>query len=88
MWLIVAAIAVVAAVALLLRRRGQVALDLNDTDKLVLSYVRKTGGAYESDIARSLGLPRTTVFKSVRRLERAGLISVEKRDGRNFVTPR
>lgn len=87
-WLIVAAIAVVAAVALLLRRRGQVALDLNDTDKLVLSYVRKTGGAYESDIARSLGLPRTTVFKSVRRLERAGLISVEKRDGRNFVTPR
>ena len=90
MWLVVAVIvvAVVAAIALLLLRRGRGALDLNDTDKLVLSYIKKMGGAYESDIARSLGLPRTTVFKSVRRLERAGLVSVEKRDGRNFVAPK
>lgn len=62
--------------------------DLNDTDKLVLSYLKKTGGAYEPDIARNLGLPRTTVFKSVRRLEQLGLVSVEKREGRNYVTPK
>ncbi|MCI4464663.1 MAG: hypothetical protein JHC22_02580 [Thermoproteus sp.] len=33
-------------------------------------------------------MPRITVFKSVRRLERAGLVSVEKRGGRNFVAPK
>lgn len=88
-WLAAVAIAAVAASAAYVLRRGRrAALDLNDTDKLVLSYIRRTGGSYESDIARNLGLPRTTVFKSVRRLERAGLVSVEKRDGRNFVTPR
>jgi uncharacterized membrane protein len=67
------------------RRRAP---QLNDTDRLVLSYLRKTGGAYESDVARALGLPRTTVFKSVRRLEQTGLATVEKRDGKNFVTPK
>lgn len=90
LWLAVAAaVAVVAAVAALLLRPGRRGPPgLNDTDRLVLSFVERSGGAYESDIARSLGLPRTTVFKSVRRLEQAGLVSVEKRDGRNFVTPR
>ncbi|MGC9118268.1 MAG: winged helix-turn-helix transcriptional regulator [Thermoproteus sp.] len=81
----VAVAAVVAVVVLASRRRAP---QLNDTDRLVLSYLRKTGGAYESDIARALGLPRTTVFKSVRRLEQTGLATVEKRDGKNFVTPK
>jgi uncharacterized membrane protein len=83
---ILSAVAVAAVVVVLASRRR--APQLNDTDRLVLSYLRKTGGAYESDIARALGLPRTTVFKSVRRLEQTGLATVEKRDGKNFVTPK
>ncbi|AEA12369.1 transcriptional regulator, TrmB [Thermoproteus uzoniensis 768-20] len=84
-WVLLA-VAVAVAVAVLASRRR--VPQLNDTDRLVLSYLRKTGGAYESDIARALGLPRTTVFKSVRRLEQTGLATVEKRDGRNFVKPK
>ncbi|AEA12953.1 transcriptional regulator, TrmB [Thermoproteus uzoniensis 768-20] len=84
-WVLLA-VAVAVAVAVLASRRR--VPQLNDTDRLVLSYLRKTGGAYESDIARALGLPRTTVFKSVRRLEQTGLATVEKRDGKNFVTPK
>ncbi|MEL9990019.1 MAG: helix-turn-helix domain-containing protein [Thermoproteus sp.] len=85
---IVLAIAAVGIAYGVTRRRATPHVDLNDTDRLVLSYLKKTGGAYEPDIARNLGLPRTTVFKSVRRLERLGLVSVEKRDGRNYVTPK
>nr|WP_287069867.1 winged helix-turn-helix transcriptional regulator [Pyrobaculum sp.] len=88
-YLIAAAVAVVAALGayVLTRRRGERA-ELNETDRSVLEYVRRTGGVYEAEISRALGLPRTTVFKAVRRLEREGLVEVEKRDGRNFVKPR
>jgi len=85
--LLFAAAAVVAIIAVL-ALRGRARSDLNDTDRMVLSYLRRVGGAYESEVARALGIPRTTVFKSVRRLERAGLVAVEKRGGRNFVAPK
>jgi uncharacterized membrane protein len=56
-------------------------------DAKVLEYVRRRGGAYETDVARELGIPRTTVFRAVRRLEERGLVRVEKREGRNWVAP-
>ncbi len=93
-WVPVAAAGVAAAAAAgvgyaVLRNRGKKSGgDLNETDSAVLEYVRRTGGVYEAEIARALGLPRTTVFKAVRRLEREGLVEVEKRDGRNYVKPK
>jgi len=58
---------------------------LSEVDERILAYLGERGGAYESEIARDLGIPRTTVFRAVRRLEEAGLVAVEKRGGRNFV---
>jgi uncharacterized membrane protein len=82
-------VAVAGAAYAMLRNRGKKSGNgLNETDSVVLDYVRRTGGVYEADIARALGLPRTTVFKAVRRLEREGLVKVEKRNGRNYVKPR
>jgi len=52
-----------------------------------LEYVKKRGGAYEADIAKDLNIPRTTVFRAVRRLEAQGLLRLEKREGRNWVKP-
>ncbi|CCC80900.1 helix-turn-helix transcriptional regulator [Thermoproteus tenax] len=79
----------VAGASLYLARRGKGGIaGLSDTDRLILSYIQRTGGAFESDVAKTLGLPRTTVFRAVRRLEQAGLVSVEKRDGRNFIVPK
>lgn len=37
------------------------------------------------DIAKVLGLPRTTVWKAVRRLESSGYVEVIKVGGKNFV---
>jgi len=85
---VAAALAALAAVAVKWRRSsrgGATVGGLSEVDERILAYLRERGGAYESEIARELGIPRTTVFRAVRRLEEAGLVVVEKRGGRNFV---
>ena len=84
-WLVTAAAAGVAVAVVYLGRRRPV--ELGEVDAKILEYVRRRGGAYEADVARELGIPRTTVFRAVRRLEERGLVSVEKREGRNWVAP-
>jgi uncharacterized membrane protein len=76
-----------AAFLLLSTRRRRQQADLVEVDAKILEYVRRRGGAYEADVARELGIPRTTVFRAVRRLEERGLVRVEKREGRNWVAP-
>jgi uncharacterized membrane protein len=85
--LVAAAVAAGAAFLLLSTRRRRQQVDLGEVDAKVLEYVRRRGGAYEADVARELGIPRTTVFRAVRRLEERGLVRVEKREGRNWVAP-
>jgi uncharacterized membrane protein len=85
--LVAAAAAAGAAFFLLPTRRRRQQADLGEVDAKVLEYVRRRGGAYEADVARELGIPRTTVFRAVRRLEERGLVRVEKREGRNWVAP-
>ena len=83
-----AALAALAAVFVKGRRSGgggATVGGLSEVDERILAYLRERGGAYESEIARDLGIPRTTVFRAVRRLEEAGLVVVEKRGSRNFV---
>ncbi|AKT33899.1 MarR family [Pyrobaculum sp. WP30] len=88
-WPVAAAAAAGAAlVAAYLGRRRPVELgEVGEVDAKILEYVRRRGGAYEADVARELGIPRTTVFRAVRRLEERGLVRVEKREGRNWVAP-
>jgi len=85
---VAAALAALAAVLVRGRRGGgggATVGGLSEVDERILAYLRERGGAYESEIARELGIPRTTVFRAVRRLEEAGLVVVEKRGGKNFV---
>lgn len=80
---IVIIIAGVAIVALRRSKRGRVELRPDDTR--VLELVRKEGPLPESEISRRLTIPRTTTSRIVRRLERMGLIKVEKAGGINLV---
>jgi uncharacterized membrane protein len=87
-WPVAAAAAGAALVAAYLGRRRPVELgEVGEVDAKILEYVRRRGGAYEADVAKELGIPRTTVFRAVRRLEERGLVRVEKREGRNWVAP-
>ena len=50
-------------------------MKLSDTDKHLLSLLRENARASTAEIARRLGLSRTTVQSRIERLEREGVIS-------------
>ncbi|MEM2094636.1 MAG: winged helix-turn-helix transcriptional regulator, partial [Candidatus Bathyarchaeia archaeon] len=63
-----------------LRRRVQLTPEgLSSTDVEVLSLVRSRGGRiFMSELRESLGLPKTTVWRRVRRLEGMGYVRTRK----------
>jgi uncharacterized membrane protein len=85
---------VVVAIALslfLLKRRSGVAratcLEALDGDEVkVVELLRSKGGrALEAEIREALGLPKTTAWRLVRRLEKKGLVVVRKVGSQNVV---
>jgi len=92
--LVLAVGAIVVAIALslvLLKRRGGIAravgLEALDKDEMkVIELLRSKGGrALEAEIREALGLPKTTAWRLVRRLERKGLVVVKKVGNQNVV---
>lgn len=59
---------------------------LDEDEKNVLKVIWvKGGGAFESDIREALDLPKTTVWRIIKKLEENGLVKVEKIRGENYV---
>ncbi|WP_054856696.1 helix-turn-helix domain-containing protein [Vulcanisaeta sp. JCM 16159] len=92
--IIIAIIAISSIFYVLMRKRegergeaiSTTALNLNEYEKAILNYLRSRGGsAFEVDISKDLGIPRTTVWRSVRRLESIGLVRITKVEGKNMV---
>jgi uncharacterized membrane protein len=86
-WILVLVVAAALAgagwAALALRRRrgsdGGEELVLTETDEAILERLRAGGGeAMQSELQRELALPKTTLWRHVRKLERLGLVEVEK----------
>lgn len=82
-----AAAAVAAAFAVLRRRRaGHDVAQVREDDRALMLFITENGGqALESDLRKKFLLPRTTMWRTVKRLERQGLVTVEKRDSQNLV---
>lgn len=60
--------------------------DLREDDKEVVRYLFQNGGeASESSIRKKFLQPRTTMWRTVKRLERVGAVSVTKKDSLNVV---
>ncbi|MEM1570268.1 MAG: winged helix-turn-helix transcriptional regulator [Candidatus Bathyarchaeia archaeon] len=87
----VLAVAVATVLFLRLRRGGVARLFrenpwLDEDEKNVLKVIWiKGGGAFESDIRDALDLPKTTVWRIIKKLEENGLVKVEKIRGENYV---
>jgi uncharacterized membrane protein len=67
--------------------RGDAAADdLNEVDKAILKLLTERQGVlYQSEITKELGLPKSTVHKSLRRLSEAGYVDIQKRGRFNVV---
>jgi len=60
--------------------------DLREDDKEIVKFIANNGGqALESDLRKKFLQPRTTMWRAVKRLERNGVIEIEKKDLQNLV---
>lgn len=60
--------------------------DLRQEDKDIVTYISENGGqAYESELRKKFLLPRTTTWRAVKRLEREGIVEIEKIDQQNLI---
>ncbi len=60
--------------------------DLREDDKEIVNFISANGGqAYESELRKKFLQPRTTMWRAVKRLERQGIVEVEKKDEQNIV---
>lgn len=83
---IAAAVVVIAYVTFTRLRRRPAPVVLRDPDDRILDFLRRSGGsATEAEIRRALVIPKTTCWRAIKRLEREGLVRVERRDKENIV---
>ena len=60
--------------------------DLREDDKDIIKFIHENGGsALESDLRKKFLLPRTTMWRAVKRLERYELIEITKKDQQNLI---
>ena len=82
----VAAIATGVGIVAVMKLRGRKFEELSEEDKLILKAIERLGGeAFQSDIQRIVGLPSTTLWRRIRKLEKLGYVTIEKRYGRNYI---
>jgi uncharacterized membrane protein len=59
---------------------------LRPEDQDVLRYLaEKEGAAFESEIRTKFELPKTTIWRLVKRLEREELVEIRKAGGQNLI---
>ena len=60
--------------------------DLREDDKELVKFIfNNNGEALESELRKNFLQPRTTMWRAVKRLEREGVIEIEKKDLQNLV---
>lgn len=60
--------------------------ELRDDDKQLISFISENGGqAYESELRKKFLQPRTTMWRAVKRLERYGIVEIQKKELQNLV---
>ena len=60
--------------------------ELREDDKDIVSFIFENGGnVKESELRKKFLQPRTTMWRAVKRLERHGIVEIEKKDQQNLV---
>ena len=60
--------------------------DMREDDKKIVRFISENGGqVFESELRKKFLQPRTTMWRAVKRLERLGVIEINKKDLQNLV---
>ena len=85
---IISAISVTMLLILLHRklRSSKILTSLSEEERAIVEALRRRGGkAYQYEIARDVNLPKTTLWRHVRRLSQMGVIELEKHGKQNYL---
>jgi uncharacterized membrane protein len=64
----------------------EITQEMREDDKQLVAFLEQNGGqAFEKELRKKFLLPRTTMWRAVKRLERQGIIDIEKKDFQNLV---
>lgn len=59
---------------------------MREDDKQLVTFLEQNGGqAFERELRKKFLMPRTTMWRAVKRLERQGIIEIEKKEFQNLV---
>ncbi|HJU13522.1 MAG TPA: hypothetical protein VJ792_03615 [Candidatus Nitrosotalea sp.] len=60
--------------------------ELRQEDRDIVAFISEKGGrVFESELRKKFLLPRTTTWRAVKRLEREGIVEIEKVDQQNLI---
>ncbi len=60
--------------------------ELRQDDKDIVAFISEKGGqVFESDLRKKFLMPRTTMWRAVKRLEREDIVEIEKVDQQNLI---
>lgn len=60
--------------------------ELRQEDKEIIAFISEKGGrVFESEIRKKFLLPRTTMWRAIKRLEREGVVEIDKVDQQNLI---
>ena len=60
--------------------------ELRQEDKDIVVFIYEKGGrVFESELRKKFLLPRTTTWRAVKRLEREGIVEIEKVNQQNLI---
>jgi uncharacterized membrane protein len=60
--------------------------ELRQDDKDIVAFISEKGGqVFESELRKKFLMPRTTMWRAVKRLEREDIIEIEKVDQQNLI---
>jgi len=60
--------------------------ELRQDDKEIIAFISERGGqVYESELRKKFLMPRTTMWRAVKRLEREDVVEIEKVDQQNLI---
>ncbi len=71
---------------LLIKNREKGDVKYGEMEELIIRELRARGGEMtQSDLTKALGLPRATVWRRIRRMEREGILTLERRGNTTVV---
>lgn len=70
---------------LLKKRKEAISYYLTEEENAIIDILKKRGGAYQSELVEILNLPKTTIWRHLKRLEKMGKIKIIKKENKNYI---